>query len=56
MVTHHNVVTNVLQMLAVESFLSPGGDGKPQDKQLAVLPFFHIYVSLSWPAAVSQLP
>jgi len=46
--THHNLVANMLQMFAIEGrFVHPtGGPGGEGDKQLAVLPFFHIYVSL----------
>ncbi len=47
--THYNIVTNLEQLVYMDTFngLSPWGgvDGKG-DKQLAILPFFHVYVSI----------
>ncbi|ORY66285.1 putative phenylacetyl-CoA ligase [Pseudomassariella vexata] len=46
MLTHTNIVSNILQTVAVEArsglHWSGGPDGKG-DKQLGILPFFHIY-------------
>jgi len=46
--THYNMVSNILQLDYVDRFnglYHTGGlDGKG-DKQLAILPFFHVYVS-----------
>lgn len=48
MLTHRNIVSNLVQMAHVEIlngvYHSGGPDGNG-DKQLAVLPFFHVYVS-----------
>lgn len=45
--THHNMVSNLLQYDYVEGsqWLAHGGYDGNGDKQLGILPFFHIYVS-----------
>ncbi|KAI5927794.1 hypothetical protein F4810DRAFT_649467 [Camillea tinctor] len=46
MLTHYNMVSNLLQLAHIEKlnglYHSGGQDGKG-DKQLAILPFFHVY-------------
>ncbi|KAI1487214.1 hypothetical protein F5X96DRAFT_681391 [Biscogniauxia mediterranea] len=46
MLTHYNIVSNLMQLAHVERlnglYHSGGQDGKG-DKQLAILPFFHVY-------------
>ncbi|RYP39928.1 hypothetical protein DL768_010684 [Monosporascus sp. mg162] len=48
--THYNIVANLEQLVYVDVFNSlhwgGGVDGKG-DKQLAILPFFHVYVSIA---------
>lgn len=48
MLTHSNIVANVMQFSAAErrsGLHCMGGLDRKGDKQLAVLPFFHVYVS-----------
>ena len=48
MLTHGNIVANVMQFSAAErrsGLHCMGGLDRKGDKQLAVLPFFHVYVS-----------
>lgn len=48
MLTHKNLVSNVMQQTSVEKqsgLQALGGPDGKGDKQLAVLPFFHVYVS-----------
>lgn len=55
MLTHGNIVANVMQFSAAErrsGLHCMGGLDRKGDKQLAVLPFFHVYVSESRESAV----
>lgn len=60
MLTHTNVVANLVQLLDMDYKYNglhhtgePDGKG---DKQLAILPFFHIYVSCPAPYLVPRSP
>lgn len=56
--THYNVISNLLQMEPLEGvYLKPsGGPGNTGDRLLGVIPFFHIYVSLSQDDKHYELP
>lgn len=57
--THHNIVANLVQFSYVDArhFVPFGGPDGKGDKQLGVLPFFHIYVSYShhWVVSLTNL-